>query len=373
MLAAYATYLRAGHVEDLVEAYLRATERLQPTFFKQKSSQRRAERLAELTRWWDTLLSALEASATSRVRHADCWLASEHPLLARQGLESPADVLRLIAAEKQALMRPLASYSTDVHTVLALVEALEAHYQQITERMLSVMARLHDEARGQLEQTHRQRAFGVLLTHELRTPLNCILGFATLLRTPALSAEQTEFVGEIDANARRMLQLVDDLLDVSRAEAGKLAIAPVATDYAALVHAVLASLQPLAAEKGLHLDADVHLDGPVRLDPLRIRQVLTNLLHNAIKFTPAGGRVHVLVTRDGSQLVTEVHDTGRGFTALERDTLFGMFSQLDGTPAGGSGLGLAITRALVRAHGGRIEATSAGLEQGACFRFVLPL
>ncbi|HEY9721637.1 MAG TPA: ATP-binding protein, partial [Oscillatoriaceae cyanobacterium] len=115
------------------------------------------------------------------------------------------------------------------------------------------------------------------------------------------------------------------------------------------------------------------IDHPVCLDALRIRQVLTNLLHNAVKFTPPDGRIRLVASIEDQALRTEVCDTGRGFTEAEREALFVPFSQLKDTPAGGTGLGLAITRAIVEAHGGHVEASSPGLGQGACFRFTLPL
>jgi signal transduction histidine kinase len=235
--------------------------------------------------------------------------------------------------------------------------------------------------REQIESLKRLDAlkdeFLSVLSHELRTPLNCIMGFASVLeRSVGLaSADQRECVKEIDGNARRMLRLINDMLDIAKLKAGKIELHRQATELGPLLDEVVATLQPLIAEKRLRVETAAEVPGAACLDELRFTQVLTNLLSNAIKFTPPGGRIAIRARTAEAGLVVEVQDSGIGFREADQALLFQPFQQLNMSStreAGGTGLGLSISKALVEAHDGRIEAESPGPGRGATFRVVLP-
>jgi CheY-like chemotaxis protein len=173
------------------------------------------------------------------------------------------------------------------------------------------------------------------------------------------------------------VRMIEDLLDVSRIVAGALHLETRPTMVAPVVEAALAAMQPAAEAKGVRLQGTLdERAGPVRGDPTRLQQIVSNLVSNAIKFTPSGGRVDVRVVRRESAVEVSVCDTGKGLTT---DQLPGIFSRLgvvhssSTSPGGGLGLGLAIARHLVELHGGAVQAASAGPGQGATFTVTLPL
>lgn len=216
-----------------------------------------------------------------------------------------------------------------------------------------------------------------VISHELRTPLNFIVGFGSLLDDEAagpLNERQHEFVGKILNGADRMLILVNDLLDFAKVRAGKLDLAPVPTPYEPLMREVLDTMSPLARDKDLEMSLDVNVPGLPTLDGARILQVVTNLVSNAIKFTPNGGKVQIRAFVAEGEIVTQVSDTGSGIDEASLPLLFERFRQLDMSStrrAGGTGLGLAISKALVEAHGGKIGVMSA-VGKGSTFWFTLP-
>ncbi|MNK52849.1 Non-motile and phage-resistance protein [compost metagenome] len=218
-----------------------------------------------------------------------------------------------------------------------------------------------------------------VISHELRTPLNFITGFASILDDEVagpLNPGQKSYVKKILNGADRMLLQVNNLVEMSRLSAGKLSIQPSYTLYEALVAHVLDVLRPLAENKRIRLDADVRIAGEVRLDSQRVTQVVSNLVDNAIKFTPDGGAVTVKAYPMEGMLVTEVSDTGIGIAEEDLPKLFQRFVQLDMTSTrtvGGTGLGLAICKSIVEAHGGHIGVRSEGAGKGSTFWFTLPL
>jgi CheY-like chemotaxis protein len=220
--------------------------------------------------------------------------------------------------------------------------------------------------------------FMATLSHELRTPLNAIVGWTTLLKSGALdAATAARAIEVIDRNSRHQGQLIEDLLDVSRITAGKLVLETVPVYLPAVVEAAIETVSPAARAKGVAVNV-VAAPGvkPVAGDPDRLQQVVWNLLSNALKFTPAGGRVDVVCrTRDGHAELT-VSDTGMGIPADILPHIFERFRQsATGTKRayGGLGLGLAIVRYLVELHGGTVTAVSEGESRGATFVVRLPL
>jgi signal transduction histidine kinase/CheY-like chemotaxis protein len=235
------------------------------------------------------------------------------------------------------------------------------------------------EARSEAEAANRSKdEFLATLSHELRTPLNAILGWAQLLRTGALPADEaTQGLETIERNAKAQAQLIDDLLDLSRIISGKLRVESRPVDLVAVVEGALDSVRPAADAKGIRVVPvlDAHA-GPVAGDAGRLQQVAWNLLSNAVKFTPRGGRVDVWLCATASDAELTVSDDGAGIQPEFLPRVFDRLRQADGSSTrrhGGLGLGLAIVRHLVELHGGTVSASSAGEGRGATFTVRLPL
>jgi signal transduction histidine kinase len=220
-----------------------------------------------------------------------------------------------------------------------------------------------------------RRDFVANVSHELKTPLTAVSGYAETLLDDAIPADQRRrFVETIHDNATRMQRIVDDLLDLSRIESGGWRPNVVLVDVAGVVHDVFTAIQPSAAAKGLALVADVAPDAAhVRVDPTAFRQVLTNLVENAVRYTRTGSvTLRTRRTTDGVRV--DVSDTGIGIAPEHLPRIFERFYRVDAGRSraeGGTGLGLAIVRHLVDAHGGRVEATSA-IGRGTTISALLP-
>ena len=236
--------------------------------------------------------------------------------------------------------------------------------------------------RRALEANRIKSEFMASMSHEIRTPLNGIVGFCRLLGRSRLEPRQREWLDQVHVACDNLLALVNDVLDFSRMEAGRLELDRAELDMVSLVDEALGLQAPLAHQKGLHLLGLVYDDvpSPLRGDPLRIRQVLTNLIHNALKFTEQGEViVRVMVEEQSTPgrilLRISVSDTGIGLTPQEKHNLFQAFRQAAASHSrqyGGSGLGLAISRQLVEQMGGQITVESEP-SRGSTFSFTLPL
>lgn len=235
-------------------------------------------------------------------------------------------------------------------------------------------------AKEQAEQTSQfKSSFLANMSHELRTPLNSIIGFAELLYDGHVSPEMPEhheFLGDILTSGRHLLQLINDVLDLSKVEAGRLEFHPEQLDLPLLIREVLTVLRPLASSKQIRVETALHPKlTDVFLDPARLKQVLYNFLSNAIKFTPPSGRIVVRTLPEGvSAFRLLVEDTGVGIAAEDLGRLFTEFEQLDAGSAkkhGGTGLGLALTKRLVESQGGSVGVHSVPSE-GSTFYAILP-
>ncbi|TCK32786.1 two-component system CheB/CheR fusion protein [Paraburkholderia sp. BL8N3] len=234
--------------------------------------------------------------------------------------------------------------------------------------------------RAQAETVNRQKdEFFAVLSHELKNPLNLIHVKAELLSRSPEVRDIALVQDAADAIQRSVLgqsKIIDDLLDLSRVRTGKLALHLSPVDLASVLRAIVEASEAEAANKQIRMSASgVDARLTIQADPVRLEQMIWNVVRNALKFTPHGGRVSVSLTRDDRFVCIEVCDSGLGIAPDFLPKVFDMFSQADGggrRDRGGLGIGLSLTKQLVEMHGGRIEGTSAGLGQGACFRLWLP-
>ncbi len=248
---------------------------------------------------------------------------------------------------------------------------IAAHYETLLDEA--------DAASRRLEEANRTKdEFLATLSHELRTPLNSIVGWARLLQSGRLDAAQTKkAIAAIDRAGWAQSRLIDDLLDLSCIVSGKLQISTRPTALQPVVDAAVRALHPAAHAKGI--DVSLHLSPtvpPVAADPDRVQQIVWNLVSNAIKFTPNGGRVHVSLSRETEAVVISVRDSGIGFGSDVAGRLFERLHQGDSSSTrahGGLGVGLGIVRHLVELHGGTVTGVSEGANRGATFEVRLPL
>ena len=220
--------------------------------------------------------------------------------------------------------------------------------------------------------------FLATLSHELRTPLNAMLGWSRiLLSRPAQDVETRRGLETIARNARAQAQLIDDLLDMSQIVSGKVRVEAQRLELAPVVDAAIEAVTPSAEAKAIVLRRDIDRGaGRVLGDPSRLQQVLWNLLINAVKFTPTGGTIDVVLRRAGASAELVVADSGVGIEGDFLPCLFERFRQADSSITrrfGGLGLGLSIVKQLVELHGGTVEAASGGAGKGATFTVRLPL
>ena len=252
-------------------------------------------------------------------------------------------------------------------TVLKQLERERVHMLEI-ERTLREKAEKADRIKDE---------FLATLSHELRTPLSAILGWLEILRSGTPSPEDLrEGLEVIHRNSHAQSQLVEDLLESNRILMGKVRLDAQLVDLATVVAASIKAVTPSVEAKGLFLTTELDSRaGPVRGDPARLQQVIYNLLTNAIKFTPAGGSIHVSLAYTNSDVEISVADTGIGIAPQKLEMIFDRFSQLDSSTTrrySGLGLGLSIVKYLVELQGGSVTAESPGEGQGSTFRVRLP-
>ena len=307
----------------------------------------------------------------------------------RGGLSTAAPWQNLLASDRPArlgwLAAPLTLRDGRRIGLLHLLDKRDGDFTPEDESILTQLAQmtsvaientLNAEAR---EANRIKDEFLTTLSHELRTPLSAILGWTKTLRgTPEDSAKVERGLEVIERNVCAQTKLIDDLLDVSRIITGKVRLAVGPTALAPLIDAAIEAMRPAAEAKGIQIVFDGRLpegeDGIVA-DGDRLQQIVWNLVSNAIKFTPRGGRVTVHASGDATKFEIRVSDSGQGISPEFLPRVFERFRQADSSTTrrhGGLGIGLAIARHLVELHGGTISAESEGTDRGAVFTVVLP-
>ncbi|MCE1194204.1 MAG: CHASE3 domain-containing protein, partial [Acidovorax sp.] len=302
-------------------------------------------------------------------------------------LQTQQEELRVSNEELEQQSRILQESQTQMELQQTELEQTNAHLEEQTqqleyqrEQLLRAQSALTDKARELELASQYKSEFLANMSHELRTPLNSTLILAKLLadnKPGNLSTDQVKYAQTIYAAGNDLLALINDILDLSKIEAGQATVAPEPVNLAKAVQALIDPLRPLAQEKGLALAATLApgLPAAIETDPLRLGQVLKNLLSNALKFTEQGA-VSLTVTpgADGDTVAFAVKDTGIGIPAHQQDMIFEAFRQADGSTHrkyGGTGLGLSISRDLARLLGGHISVQSAPGE-GSVFTLVVP-
>jgi signal transduction histidine kinase len=312
----------------------------------------------------DIMMPQLDGFGLLRELRSDAALADVPVVLLSARAGEASRVEGLEAGADDYLVKPFSARE--------LLATINAHVS---------LARMRRLAREQAEAANRQKdEFLATLSHELRTPLNAVLGYVQMLRAGMIddAARREQILATIDRNARLQVQLLEDVLDVSRITTGKLRLETQPVDLARVLEDAVETIRPSADAKGISVHTEIVPPGhPLIGDAYRLQQVAWNLLSNAVKFTPPGGRVELTLSRpDNERVDITVSDTGTGIAPEFLPRLFERFSQADsGTSRehGGLGLGLAITRHLVELHGGTIRASSPGRGQGTTIHVTLPL
>ena len=260
-------------------------------------------------------------------------------------------------------------------------EQVEDRLRAIQEKYTRELAETNRELElrnREIERANRLKSeFLASMSHELRTPLHTVIGFSELLSEELegpLNDKQKRFVGHIHKDSLHLLELINDILDLSKIEAGRLELRREAFDVAAVIEEVLGSIRAQGSAKSIQLTTSISVPTALDADRVRFKQVMYNLLSNAVKFTPQGGRIDVNARVLDGFLQVAVTDTGIGIAKEEHASVFNKFHQVGATTKGireGTGLGLAITKHLVEQHGGRISLKSEP-GKGSCFTFTVP-
>ena len=260
----------------------------------------------------------------------------------------------------------------EMESLMAALRDANGHLVVANLRSQALAEQMHEMYEEAQRAIQAKDDFFAVISHELRSPLTAIMGWASLLQRNPSTETITEAARTIASSASVQARLIDDLLDVSRIMTGKFAITETKLDVGTVIEETTSEMRPAAEAKGVSLTTIVHEPVIISGDAARMSQVITNLLANAIKFTPAGGLIETRLTRDGSFAVIEVSDTGEGISADFLPYVFDRRSQATNRRFAGLGLGLAIVKHIVDLHRGSVVAASKGQGKGATFTIRMP-
>lgn len=312
-------------------------------------------------------------------RHRDTYL--EHPRTRPMG-----SGLELHGRRRDGSLFPVEislspiQTETGVHVTAAIRDVTQRKRTEQEVKRLQQKYTAELEARNrEIERANRLKSeFLASMSHELRTPLHTIIGFGELLEEESggpLNDGQKRFLGHILRDSKHLLELINDVLDLSKIEAGGMVLKRERFPLRRSIDEALGAVRPSAIAKGIAVEELIEISSEVDADPVRVKEMLYNLLSNAVKFTPEGGTVWVDVTEESGFARITVGDTGIGIPAEEQENIFDKFYQVGNATSGvreGTGLGLSITKELVQMHGGWIEVDSRPGE-GSRFTFTLPI
>ncbi len=300
------------------------------------------------------------------------------PLLQMQGsvAELKLDVICRDGSTLPMLVNILRrKHGGQVFDEFAMVVVRDRHrYEQELLKARKAMAELNDRLS---EQDRRRSEFIATLAHELRNPLTPIRTGLEILARADLPDTAVRARGMMQRQMHVMVRLIEDLMDISRISTGKLELRTEVVGVAPLVESALEASRPAVAAAGHQLAVSLPAEPLwVEADPVRLAQVISNVVNNAAKYTPRGGRIEILVAREDAQVAIRVRDNGAGIDPSKLATVFQMFAQIDNTlkaSQGGLGIGLALARSLTKMHGGTLTAESEGVGKGSTFAILLPL
>ena len=362
----------------------------------------------------ETLTNAMQGTKTAEPQEVKLETNDEFQLLAdtynrmRGSLADTNIQLKEEIAERKRAEEKIKEYSENLED---MVEQRTSELEDAQEAMLNLVEDLNkskdelEEKALELEEmnikiqeaTEAKSRFLANMSHELRTPLNAIIGFSEILEDQTfgeLNVKQTRYINNVLVSGRHLLQLINDILDLSKVEAGKLELELSRVNIKGMLENSLIMIKEKAMKHGIRLDSHISQEVmglEILADERKLKQIMFNLLSNAAKFTPDGGEIRLsaeLISDFGSQISElkgkekqtaieiSVADTGIGIKPEDQERVFGEFEQLDSTYARqqqGTGLGLALTRRLIKLHGGRIWVESEGEGKGSTFTFVIPI
>ena len=305
------------------------------------------------------------------------WLPPAEAAEARARMDELRDFIA--TDEDDSALEELARQNRDLVQVLGELEEKREQLERVN-RQLAESNRELNEANAKLrELSAMKEEFLALTTHDLRSPLAVISGvinFFTSGRLGDLTPEQKNMVSMMERNTQNLIELVNDLLDASKLESGTMRLEPAPVDLRGLVEELHEQMLPLAAEKEIALETELPAELPqLHADRAKLRRVLVNLVSNALKFTPKGGRINVGAAREGAFVRVSVADTGVGIPPEDQRDIFDKYAQARSRATRsekGTGLGLYITRQLVELHGGKIGVKSE-VGKGSTFSFTIPI